>query len=137
MQKLPDFIAVRRRNFTHLVTGLSHLEEFLILPQATPGSEPSWFGFPIAVRPSAPFTRDQLVRHLEEKRIGTRLLFGGNLTRQPAYRDVSYRVVGDLKNSDFVMNQVFWIGVYPGLTPGMLDYVAATIHAFCGGTAHG
>jgi CDP-6-deoxy-D-xylo-4-hexulose-3-dehydrase len=137
LQKLPDFIAASRRNFAHLYTGLRDLEEFLILPQATAQSEPSWFGFPLAVRTSAPFTRDHIVRYLEDRRIGTRLLFGGNLTRQPAYRDVPHRVIGALKNSDFVMNQVFWIGLYPGLTPVMLDYVVDVIHAFCGGTAHG
>jgi CDP-6-deoxy-D-xylo-4-hexulose-3-dehydrase len=133
LRKLPEFVAVRRRNFTYLHAGLRDLEEHLLLPQATPNSEPSWFGFPLAVRPGAPFTRDQLVLHLERQRIGTRLLFGGNLTRQPAYREVPYRVVGDLKNSDFVMNQVFWIGIYPGLTPAVLDFVAATVHTFCKG----
>jgi len=137
LQKLADFVAARRRNFAQLQEGLRDLEEYLILPQATPGSEPSWFGFPPAVRPGAPFTRDQLVRHLESCRIGTRLLFGGNLTRQPAYREVPRRIVGDLKNSDFVMNQVFWIGLYPGLTPAMLDFVLETMHAFCRGASHG
>jgi CDP-6-deoxy-D-xylo-4-hexulose-3-dehydrase len=137
LQKLADFVAARRRNFTHLQSGLRDLEEYLILPHATSGAEPSWFGFPIAVRANAPFNRDQLVRYLEDRRIGTRLLFGGNLTRQPAYRDVTHRKVGDLKNSDFVMNHVFWIGVYPGLTAAMLDYVVDMIHAFCGGLAHG
>jgi CDP-4-dehydro-6-deoxyglucose reductase, E1 len=137
MQKVPEFVLARLRNFAQLHDGLRDLEEFLILPRATPGSEPSWFGFPLAVRPDAPFTRDQLVRHLESRRIGTRLLFGGNLTRQPAYRDVPYRVVGDLKNSDFVMNQVFWIGLYPGLTPAMLDFVLDSVHEFCGGQRHG
>jgi CDP-4-dehydro-6-deoxyglucose reductase, E1 len=137
LQKLSEFVAVRRRNFARLHHALQDLQEYLILPQATPGSEPSWFGFPLAVRPNAPFTREQIVRHLEDRRIGTRLLFGGNLTRQPAYQDVAHRVAWDLKNSDFVMHQVFWIGVYPGLTPAMLDYVADTIHVFCGGTAHG
>ncbi len=137
LDKLAGFIAARRRNFTHLENGLRDLEEHLILPRATPGSEPSWFGFPLAVRPGAPFTRDQLVRHLEGRRIGTRLLFGGNLVRQPAYRDVPRRVVGDLKNSDFVMNQVLWIGLYPGLTPAMLDFVAETVHEFCREAHHG
>lgn len=137
LQKLPGFIAARRRNFTHLLTGLRGLEDYLILPHATAGAEPSWFGFALAVRANAPFTREQLVRHLEDRKIGTRLLFGGNLTRQPAYRGVAHRVVGDLKNSDYVMNHVFWIGVYPGLTAPMLDFVVDTIHAFCGGHARG
>jgi CDP-6-deoxy-D-xylo-4-hexulose-3-dehydrase len=131
LDKLPAFIAARRRNFAHLADGLRDLEEYLLLPRATPAAEPSWFGFALAVRPDAPFTRDRLVRHLEDRRIGTRLLFGGNLVRQPAYRDVPHRVVGTLANSDFVMNHVFWIGVYPGLTTAMLDFVIDTIHSFC------
>jgi CDP-6-deoxy-D-xylo-4-hexulose-3-dehydrase len=131
LDKLPEFTAARRRNFQALLEGVSDLEEFFILPRATRGSEPSWFGFPLGVRPNAPFTRDELVRHLESCRIATRLLFAGNLTRQPAYQGVNYRVVGDLKNSDFVAENVFWIGVYPGLTTAMLDYVLAIFHDFC------
>ncbi|HOE65048.1 MAG TPA: lipopolysaccharide biosynthesis protein RfbH [Candidatus Hydrogenedentes bacterium] len=131
LRKLPRFIEARKRNFAHLRTGLGDVQAHLLLPEATPGSDPSWFGFPIAVRPEAAFTRDALVRHLESKKIGTRLLFGGNLVRQPAYRNVPHRVVGDLANSDFVMNQVFWIGVYPGLTTKHLDFVIDTVHAFC------
>jgi len=125
LKKLPVFIKARRHNFRLLYEGLRDLEEFFILPKATPGSNPSWFGFPLAVRPEAPFTRNQVVQYLEEHKIATRLLFGGNLARQPAYRDdnVQYRVVGELKNSDFVMNQVFWIGVYPGLSERMLEYI--------------
>ena len=123
LKKLPAFIEARRRNFQLLYEGLRALQEFFILPEATPGSEPSWFGFPLAVRPEAPFTRNQVVRYLESHKIATRLLFGGNIVRQPAYHDVQYRVVGDLKNSDFVMNLVFWIGVYPGLSEKMLEYI--------------
>lgn len=133
LRKLSGFVAARRRNFQRLYEGLRGLEEFFILPEATAGAEPSWFGFPLAVRPGAPFTRAQVVRHLEAHKIGTRLLFGGNLVRQPAYRGRPYRVVGDLANSDFVMNRVFWIGVYPGLSPQMLDYVVETLHAWCYG----
>jgi len=125
LKKLPAFIEARRHNFRLLYEGLRNLEEFFILPEATPGAEPSWFGFPLAVRPEAPFTRNQVVRYLESCKIATRLLFGGNIVRQPAYCDdnVRYRVVGDLKNSDSVMNQVFWIGVYPGLSERMLEYI--------------
>ena len=123
LKKLPAFIEARRRNFQLLYEGLHALQEFFILPEATPGSEPSWFGFPIAVRPEAPFTRNQVVRYLESHKIATRLLFGGNIVRQPAYHDVQYRVVGDLKNSDSVMNLVFWIGVYPGLSEKSLEYI--------------
>ena len=117
----------RRRNFDALHKGLQDLQEFLVLPEATPNSEPSWFGFPIAVRPEAPVTRNDVVRFLESRRIATRLLFAGNLVRQPAYRDVEYRQIGDLKNSDFTMNQVFWVGVYPGLTPAMIDYTIESL----------
>ena len=128
LQKLDGFIAARRRNFDALRDGLRELEEFFILPEATAGSDPSWFGFPIAVRPGAPFTRNQVTHALEERKIATRLLFGGNLTRQPAYRGSEYRVVGELKNTDFVMNQVFWIGLYPGITPAILDYMLESLH---------
>ena len=130
LKKLPRFIEIRRQNFQILYEGLKNCREFFILPEATANAQPSWFGFPIAVRPEAPFTRRDLVRHLDEAKIDTRLLFGGNLTRQPAFRDVSYRKAGDLKNSDFVMNQVFWIGVYPGLNRDMLDYIIEKIRSF-------
>jgi len=130
LKKLPQFVADRRRNFAYLTAGLKEMEEFLILPEATPNSDPSWFGFPIAVRPDAPFTRDQIVRHLDSRKIGTRLLFAGNLLRQPAYKDITCRTIGDLKNSDFVMNQVFWIGVFPGLSDAHKDYVIETIREF-------
>lgn len=131
LKKVNSFIEKRRANFAYLKNKLSTLQEFLLLPEATPNSEPSWFGFPIFVRESAPFTRDELVHHLNDQKIGTRLLFGGNLLRQPAYRNINHRVVGDLKRSDDVMHRVFWIGVYPGLTEAMLDYVAETIQKFC------
>ncbi|MGA2962643.1 MAG: lipopolysaccharide biosynthesis protein RfbH [Candidatus Korobacteraceae bacterium] len=127
--KLPSFIETRRRNFARLREGLRDLEEFFVLPDATPGSLPSWFGFPLLVRAGAPFTRSDFVRLLDAKKIGTRLLFGGNLVRQPAYRDLAYRVAGTLENTDQVADGVFWIGVYPGLTPQMLDYVVDSFHA--------
>jgi CDP-6-deoxy-D-xylo-4-hexulose-3-dehydrase len=131
LEKLPGFVAARRHNFRLLYDGLKDLEAFLVLPEPTPNSEPSWFGFPIAVRPDAPFGREELVRHLEARRIATRLLFGGNLLRQPAYLDVEMRKVGDLPNSDFVMRQVFWVGVYPALTEEMLEFVISTVREFC------
>jgi CDP-6-deoxy-D-xylo-4-hexulose-3-dehydrase len=130
IEKLPKFVARRKENFQYLSAKLKPLEECLMLPQATPGSDPSWFGFPIGVRENSPFSRDELIHALESKKIATRLLFGGNLLRQPAYEGCEYRVVGDLPNTDFVMNNVFWIGVYPGLTTKMLDYVADTIQLF-------
>jgi CDP-6-deoxy-D-xylo-4-hexulose-3-dehydrase len=130
LNKLPGFIAARRRNFDYLYKGLKPLEKLLLLPESTPDAEPSWFGFPVGVRENAPFRREELIRELESRHIGTRLLFGGNLTRQPAYKDVEFRVVGHLKNTDFVMNNVFWIGLYPGLTEEMLDTTIDTISAF-------
>ena len=129
LQKLPRFIEARRNNFRLLYEGLSDLEEFFILPKATPGSDPSWFGFPICVRSETGLTRDRVTRHLEAHKIATRHLFGGNLLRQPAYREISRRVIGDLKNSDVVMNQAFWIGVYPGLTREKVDYVISVFHS--------
>ncbi|HEY7306756.1 MAG TPA: lipopolysaccharide biosynthesis protein RfbH [Bryobacteraceae bacterium] len=128
LKKLPEFIAKRRENFTTLRRGLKDLEEFFILPEATPNSEPSWFGFPIAVRPDAPFNRNQAIAFLESRNIATRLLFGGNLLRQPAYQGIKHRVVGSLENTDFIMNQVFWIGVFPGITPDMIAYVLDVFH---------
>jgi CDP-6-deoxy-D-xylo-4-hexulose-3-dehydrase len=132
IEKLPEFIARRKENFAYLKKVLKPLEGFLILPVATEHSDPSWFGFPIGVKTEAPFTRDQLTRALEAQKIGTRLLFAGNLLRQPAYEGYEYRVVGELTNTDFVMNQVFWIGVYPGLTEPMLDFIAKTASEFVG-----
>lgn len=127
LEKLDGFIAARRRNFQALREGLSGLSEVFLLPEATEGSDPSWFGFPIAVRPESGLRRDEVTAWLESRKIQTRLLFGGNLVRQPAYENTDYRVVGDLANTDFVMNQVFWIGVYPGLTPEMIDYVVQSL----------
>jgi CDP-4-dehydro-6-deoxyglucose reductase, E1 len=129
LEKLPGFIQKRKANFRALREGLADLEEFFILPQATPGSDPSWFGFPIAVRPGGPLTRNAAIQHLEERKIATRLLFAGNLTRQPAYQNVRYRIAGSLENTDFVMNNVFWIGVYPGVNRDMLAYVLETVHS--------
>ncbi|HMF77209.1 MAG TPA: lipopolysaccharide biosynthesis protein RfbH [Bryobacteraceae bacterium] len=128
LKKLPDFIAQRKANFQTIWDGLKDLQEFFILPEATPNSEPSWFGFPIAVRPGAPFNRNQVIAFLESRKIATRLLFGGNLLRQPAYQDIKHRVVGSLKNTDFIMNQVFWVGVYPGLSADMLAYMVDVFH---------
>jgi len=130
MKKLPQFIAARKRNYATLRAGLQDLQEFFVLPEATPNSDPSWFGFPLMVRPDGPFSRGEVVRFLEDRKIASRALFGGNLTRQPAYSEVQYRTVGNLPNSDLVMNQLFWIGVYPGLTTEMLQYVIETFHEF-------
>ena len=119
LRKLPRFIEARRKNFETLHRGLADLSQ-LLLPEATEGSEPSWFGFPIAVRPESGLTRDAVAGALEAKRVATRLLFAGNLVRQPAYRESVFRTVGELPMSDFVMKNVFWIGTYPGLSDASL-----------------
>jgi CDP-6-deoxy-D-xylo-4-hexulose-3-dehydrase len=133
LDKLDGFIARRNDNFKRLHRGLKPLEEFLLLPKATKGSEPSWFGFPLTVKEGAPFSRFDLVQHIESRRIGTRQLFGGNLLRQPAYRGIPMRVVGNLKNADIITERTFWVGVYPGLTNEMIDYMIATITEFVTG----
>jgi len=124
--KLDTFIERRKKNFAQLYARLDGTPG-LILPEATPKSDPSWFGFPITLDPDLHVDREKLLRHLDERKIGTRLMFAGNITRQPAYRDVDFRVVGDLTNSDIVMRRTFWVGVYPGLTGPMLDYIADSI----------
>lgn len=130
LKKLHRFIEDRRRNFKALYEGLRDMGDYFILPEATAGSKPSWFGFPLAVRPDAPFTRNLVTKYLEYKKIATRLLFGGNMVRQPAYCDssIKYRVIGNLKNSDYVMNNVFWVGVYSGITDEMLKYMLDCFH---------
>ncbi len=128
--KLDDFIAARRANHARLMKALTPQEEFLLLPRATPHSEPSWFGLLLTVRDGAPFTRAELVRYLEDRQVQTRQLFGGNLLRQPAFQNIQHRVAGDLINTDKIMNDAFFIGVYPGLTPAMLDYVEGVFADF-------
>ena len=126
LKKLGRFIEARRENFRLLHEGLREFQDMFILPEATEGAEPSWFGFPIGVR--AGLSRNQITKYLEQHKIATRLIFAGNLVRQPAYKDVPRRVIGDLSNSDFVMNQTFWIGVYPGLGPAQIDYILSVFH---------
>ena len=128
LQKLPAFIESRKRNFAHLKAGFRDFEEHFVLPETLPHADPSWFGFPLLLRETAPFSMKTLMEFLHARKIGTRQLFGGDLVRQPAYADRTYRVVGDLPHSDRVMNRTFWIGVYPGLTPAMLDYVLESIN---------
>ncbi|ELS33598.1 MULTISPECIES: lipopolysaccharide biosynthesis protein RfbH [Pseudanabaena] len=132
LDKLPNFIARRRENFDFLKQQLRDLQDFLIMPEPTIGSEPSWFGFLILVKETAPFTRNELVKYLEQKKIGTRLLFAGNLVKQPAYKDLFYRVIGDLHHTDQVMEKSFWLGVFPRLNEEMLIYIASTIREFIG-----
>lgn len=129
LDKAPEFIARRKANFTYLKEQLTACEEHLILPEPTPGSDPSWFGFPITLRPESGVSRVELLRHLDRHKIGTRLLFGGNLTRQPYFEGREYRVVGVLENTDRIMHDTFWIGVYPGLSDTMLSYAADEIKA--------
>ncbi len=128
LKKLPGFIAARKANFARLHAGLQDVQDVYALPEATPNSEPSWFGFPMAVRPESGIARETVIAHLNDAKIGTRLLFGGNLLRQPAYLDAKVRTIGELPNTDYVMNNVFWIGVYPGLTPEMIDYIVEQLH---------
>ncbi len=123
LKKLPHFIETRRQNFKLLKDGLRRWEKFLIMPEATPNSNPSWFGCPLTIREDAPFTRQQFIQYLEDHLVRTRLLFGGNVLRQPAFSTIERRVIGDLAQADRVMNSTFWIGVYPGITPEMIQYV--------------
>ena len=128
--RIGEFVEARRQNYAFLRKQLEALEASFILPEATPNSNPSWFGFPLTVRKDAGFTRDDLVKHLNDKKIGTRLLFGGNLLRQPYMLGRTYRTAGDIVNADIVMNDTFWIGVYPGLNEESLGYMFEVIDGF-------
>lgn len=132
LKKLPEFIGKRQKNYRLLFEGLKKFEEYLILPVATPNSEPSWFGFPITVKENDKFNRNELVKFLEENKIGTRLLFAGNLLRQPAFTEnnYKYRVVGKLTNTDKVMNGTFWIGVWPGMDKECINYIIEKFEEF-------
>lgn len=130
LKKLPDFIQARKKNWKLIRDGLSAFEDYFILPQVTPNSDPSWFGFVITIKECAPFSRNDIVTFLEENKIATRLLFAGNIIRQPCFENVNFRVHADLKNTDFIMNHTFWIGVYPGLTREMIDYVLQKFNEF-------
>jgi CDP-6-deoxy-D-xylo-4-hexulose-3-dehydrase len=132
LEKAPRFIEQRRKNFAFLKERLKDCEEFLNLPQATEHSDPSWFGFPMTLKANAPVSRLELLTYLDENKVGTRLLFAGNLTRQPYMVGAKYRVSGDLKNTDNVMNNTFWIGVQPSLTPEMLEFAARKIESYLG-----
>jgi CDP-6-deoxy-D-xylo-4-hexulose-3-dehydrase len=127
LKKLPGFIDKRRENFQGLTERLERFSEFMIMPEATPGSNPSWFGFPLTMREGAPISRNDLVLELEANKIHTRLLFGGNLLRQPAYLNMPKKVVGGLERSDQIMNRTFWIGLYPGLGAPQLDFMTDVI----------
>lgn len=132
LDRVDSFVAARKSNFAYLTQRLQSCTEFLILPEATPNSDPSWFGFPITLRPEANVNRVDLLTYLDQNKIGTRLLFAGNLTRQPYMIGRNFRVSGELTNTDRVMHDTFWIGVYPGLTREMLDFAIDKIEAFFG-----
>lgn len=129
LEKLPGFVAARRRNFDALKKRLIDrgAEEFLVLPEPTPETDPSWFGFFVALREANPTRRMEVTRYLETNKVGTRLLFGGNLVKQPAFKNVDYRIHGELTNTDKIMNQGFWVGIWPGLKDEHLDYIADTM----------
>ena len=130
LNKLPTFVERRKENFARLFDALKRYSHYVILPKAISRADPSWFGFALLVRDDAPFNRSDLVEHLEDHKIATRMLFGGNLLKQPAYEGIRYRLGGSLENTDKVMDNLFWVGVYPGLTPEMLDYVIAMFDKF-------
>jgi CDP-6-deoxy-D-xylo-4-hexulose-3-dehydrase len=132
LDRLENFTEIRKRNWSYLKKGLADLEEVIELPEATENSDPSWFGFAITVREGGAFSRNEIVMKLNESKIGTRLLFGGNLLRQPAFKDTPRRVVSGLTNTDLIMKNTFWIGVWPGLTTEMLDYLIYEMHKILG-----
>ncbi len=133
LDRLEGFIAKRKQNFNYLKSKLKNLEHYLILPEATAESDPAWFGFPITLQENIPFERNPLMRFLDQHRIATRLLFAGNITQQPYFAGRTYRIEGGLKNTDIVMKRTFWLGIYPGVTEEMLDYVASTLQKFIKG----
>lgn len=132
LKKLPGFIKARKRNWGLLYEGLKKYEDYFILPNATDKSDPSWFGFLLTVKENAPFSRNEITNYLEENKIATRLLFSGNIIRHPSFENVKYRSYDNLKNTDFIMNNTFWIGVYPGLTNDMINYILAKFDEFLG-----
>ena len=130
LQKLTSFIETRKKNFTWLHKRLQTVKEFFILPEATQDSKPSWFGFPLTIRENAPFHKNELTQFLSENGVDTRPIFAGNMTKQPYFQNIKYRKNEELKNTDLIMNNSFWIGVYPGLDEKMMEYVAKTIEKF-------
>jgi len=132
MDSVDKFVEARKANFKYLKAALASCEEFLELPEATENSDPSWFGFPITLKESAGVTRVELLKFMDEAKVGTRLLFAGNLTRQPYFENIEYRVHGDLTVTDRIMHQTFWVGVYPGLTTDHLDYIVSKFEEFFG-----
>ena len=132
LEKAPQFIRARKDNFAFLKKRLKNCEEFVSLPEASENSEPSWFGFPITLKDNCPVTRLDLLTYLDQNKVGTRLLFAGNLTRQPFMAGANYRISGDLTNTDNVMNNTFWVGVQPALSAEMLEFTAKKIESYLG-----
>ena len=132
LNKLPEFIEKRRKNYSKLFNKLKDLEDYFILPVPEEKSNPSWFGFPITIKDNVNFTRNELIKYLEENKIGTRLLFGGNLLKQPCFTEdnYEYRVIGDLKNTNIIMNNTFWIGVWPGINDDCIEYISNKMKGF-------
>jgi CDP-6-deoxy-D-xylo-4-hexulose-3-dehydrase len=130
LRKADIFIEKRRQNFKLLYDRMKQFEEYFILPEPTPGTNPSWFGFLLTLRDDVTFKRTDLIQHLESNKIGTRLFFGGNITKQPAYQNVPFRIHGELTNTDIIMNNSFWLGVWPGLNENHYDYIADVISSF-------
>jgi CDP-6-deoxy-D-xylo-4-hexulose-3-dehydrase len=131
LKKLPMFIKKRNSNFQYLLDGFQEFSDYFLLPETLDGAEPSWFGFPVCIKDDS-ISREDLVQYLNESKIGTRLLFAGNLTKQPYMLNQSYRVSGSLNNTDKIMKSTFWLGVYPGLTQEMLDYILLKIRSYLG-----
>jgi CDP-6-deoxy-D-xylo-4-hexulose-3-dehydrase len=130
MEKLPAFCEQRKANFKRYLEIFEPWKEFFILPEATANSDPSWFSFIITVKDNAPFTRDELTAELNSRLIETRNLFAGNMTRQPAFVNRPGRIADHLQTTDTIMNNTFFLGTYPGLTPAMLDYIQEVVHSF-------
>ena len=132
LKKLPEFIRARKRNWELLYEGLKKYEDCFILPKAADNSDPSWFGFLLTVKENAPFSRNEITNYLEENKIATRSLFSGNIIRHPSFENARYRIYDNLKNTDFIMNNTFWVGVYPGLTGEMVEYILRKFDEFLG-----
>ena len=130
MDRIEGFIDKRKKNFNYLKNGLQPFSDLIILPEATKNSDPSWFGFPITIKPESRINRIDLLRFLDNHKIGARLLFSGNIIRQPYFKNLNYRIFSELTNTDVIMNHSFWLGVYPGINEKMLDFIIAKISVF-------